>query len=59
MNESSVDQSDLLRFSGAMFLMFLGLRIAGVINWPWYWLSAPMWGKAILTGIATLKKEKE
>jgi hypothetical protein len=55
-----IDQVDRLTFEGAMFLLFLGLRLAGIIDWPWYWLSAPLWGKGIITGIlAGIKEAKK
>ena len=28
--------------------MFLGLRLAGYIDWSWWWVCAPIWGGAIL-----------
>ena len=28
---------------GAMFLLFLGLKLGGVINWSWWWVTAPLW----------------
>ncbi len=28
---------------GLMGVMFTGLKIAGVINWPWIWVLAPFW----------------
>ena len=30
-------------FCGLLFLLFLGLRLAGVIDWPWIWVFAPLW----------------
>ena len=26
-----------------LFLLFLGLRLGGVISWPWIWVFAPVW----------------
>ena len=28
---------------GAMFLLFLGLRLTEHIDWSWYWVAAPLW----------------
>ena len=28
---------------GAMFLLFLGLKLGGVIDWSWWWVTAPLW----------------
>jgi len=27
-----------------LFLLFLGLKLAGVIDWSWWWITAPLWG---------------
>ena len=29
---------------GALFLLFLGLKLGGVIDWSWWWVTAPLWG---------------
>lgn len=28
---------------GALFILFLGLRLTDHIDWAWYWISAPLW----------------
>jgi hypothetical protein len=30
-------------FCGALFLLFLGLRLTEHIDWAWYWVAAPIW----------------
>lgn len=30
-------------FFELMFLMFLGLKISGLIDWSWWWVFAPIW----------------
>ncbi len=35
-------------FLELMFLMFLGLKIAGLIDWSWWWVFAPIWLPIIL-----------
>lgn len=30
-------------FCGALFLLFLGLRLTDNIDWEWYWVAAPLW----------------
>lgn len=40
-NKSS--SSNGIGFGGALFLLFLGLRLAGIIDWPWVWVFAPIW----------------
>ena len=31
-----------------LFLLFLGLKLAGEITWPWVWICAPLWLPASL-----------
>ena len=26
-----------------LLILFIGLKLAGVISWPWIWVLAPMW----------------
>jgi len=28
-------------------VMFVGLKLAGVIDWSWVWVTAPLWGSAL------------
>lgn len=28
---------------GGMFLIFLTLKLIGVIAWSWWWITAPIW----------------
>ena len=35
-------------FFSLMFLMFLGLKISGLIDWDWIWVFAPLWVPALL-----------
>lgn len=32
----------------AMFVVFLVLKLTGVIDWSWWWVTAPLWIEAIL-----------
>ena len=45
-----------------VFLIFLVLKLAGVIAWSWWWVTAPLWISAIviilmlvITGIITVQ----
>lgn len=35
-------------FNGALFLVFLVLKLTHVIDWSWWWITAPLWGGAAL-----------
>ena len=30
-------------FFGLLTLLFIGLKLCGVIAWPWLWVLAPLW----------------
>ena len=30
-------------FTGLLFIVFLVLKLCGVIDWSWWWISAPLW----------------
>ena len=29
---------------GALGVMFVGLKLAGIIDWSWWWVTLPFWG---------------
>lgn len=31
-------------FLGLLFLTFLVLKLTAVIDWSWWWVTAPLWG---------------
>lgn len=31
-------------FLGLLFLVFLILKLTHVIDWSWWWITAPLWG---------------
>ena len=35
-------------FFGALGILFIALKLCGVVDWPWLWVLAPIWGGAIL-----------
>lgn len=37
-----------LSFLNILFLVFLILKLTKVINWSWWWITAPLWGQAAL-----------
>lgn len=42
-------------FPGLLFLVFLTLKLTNVINWSWWWVTAPLWvPAATVVGIAML-----
>jgi hypothetical protein len=39
-----------------MFLMFVGLRLAEIITWSWWWVTAPLWGTLLLAFLYAFAK---
>lgn len=33
-----------ISLSGLTFIVFLVLKLCGVIDWSWWWVTAPLWG---------------
>ena len=40
-------------FSGLLAIVFITLKLCGVINWSWWWVTCPLWG-GIALGLAIL-----
>ena len=43
MSESS-SSSGGIGLIGALGLLFIGLKLGGVIQWSWWWVLLPFWG---------------
>ena len=41
----------------ALFLLFLTLKLCGVIDWSWWWVTAPIWGVFVVAFVAGLTSE--
>jgi hypothetical protein len=53
MSGQSHGQSGISIF-GATFLVFLTLKLCGVIGWSWWWVTCPLWGPAAVVAIAAV-----
>lgn len=42
---------DGIGFAGALTLIFITLKLIGIINWSWVWVLAPAWISAIIITI--------
>ena len=38
-------------FLGILFIVFLVLKLCNVIDWSWWWITAPLWGFLVILGI--------
>ena len=41
-------------FCGALFLVFLVLKLTGSIAWSWWWVTAPLWIPCALFIVVTV-----
>lgn len=41
-------------FSVLLTVLFIALKLTGVIAWPWIWVLAPIWIGAVLMMVAIL-----
>ena len=39
-----VNHSSGIGLGGAVFIVFLVLKLTGHIDWSWWWVTAPLWG---------------
>jgi len=40
---SDLNRNGGIGLMGAVFLVFLVLRLTDHIDWAWYWITAPLW----------------
>ena len=55
-NDKTTIQFGGTSFTGLLFLVFLTLKLTNVINWSWWWITAPLWiiPSSIIIGIVLL-----
>ena len=54
-NDKTTIQFGGTSFTRLLFLVFLTLKLTNVINWSWWWITAPLWiPSAIIIGIGLL-----
>ena len=47
-NEKTTTVVSGIGFLDALFLVFLVLKLTKVIDWSWWWITAPLWGQVAL-----------
>ena len=47
MSSSSSSSSGGISFTGALTILFIGLKLGHVINWSWWWVLSPLWISAL------------
>ena len=48
MSKSSGSSSGNIGFFGLLTILFIGLKLGGVIEWSWVWVLSPIWISAIV-----------
>ena len=43
-----------LTFWDGLALLFIALKLCGVIDWEWKWVLAPIWGYIVFLGIVSI-----
>jgi len=43
-----------LGIGDVLFIVFLVLKLTGVIHWSWWWVTAPLWIPLILILVVTI-----
>ena len=46
--DSKSTSSGGIGLSGALTVLFVGLKLGKVIDWPWIWVLSPLWISASL-----------
>ena len=47
-------KSSGITFDGLLAIVFITLKLCGVISWSWWWVLAPLWISAILVILIVL-----
>lgn len=53
-NSNSKATGGGIGFSGLLGILFIALKLCGVINWSWWWVLAPFWIPIVLVIIIIL-----
>jgi MFS superfamily sulfate permease-like transporter len=61
MSTNNASATGGIGFTGLLTLLFIALKLTGVIAWPWIWVLSPLWisvvlGIIIITAVVVLLK---
>lgn len=48
MSDNTNSASGGIGLGGVLFVVFLVLKLTGVIAWSWWWVTAPLWIPVLL-----------
>lgn len=49
--ETKVNVTSGLDFGGLLAVLFIGLKLAHVISWSWWWVLSPLWIPLAVAGV--------
>lgn len=52
--ESSNTSSGGNGFLGLLAIVFITLKLLNIIDWSWWWVTAPLWGGIAFFGIVAI-----
>ncbi len=47
-NSSNSSAGGGISFCGLLAIVFIVLKLCHVIDWSWWWVTAPIWGPVVL-----------
>jgi len=54
MKSSSSSSSSGIGFLGLLAIVFITLKLLGVIQWSWFWVLSPLWGGCLLSVVIVI-----
>jgi len=54
MSSSSSSSSGGIGVLGLLGVVFVTLKLTGVIDWSWWWVTAPFWGGFALVAVIAI-----
>lgn len=46
-----MNKSSGMSISSVVVIVFIILKLVGVIEWSWWWVTLPLWGGIVLSGV--------
>lgn len=43
MSKDNSSKSGGIGFAGLLTILFIGLKLTGIIEWSWWWVLSPLW----------------
>ena len=47
-----MNKSSGMGVSSVVGIVFIILKLVGVIEWSWWWVTLPLWGGIVLLGVS-------